>query len=114
MNITHIHTLDSQAIEKIPFSERLANVVEGLLTQELLDDGRGCYSGIELRYKDFCITILDTKSIVVFKSTHDGFWSPNYLELTSTQPEHKFLSLHIKESIDYSLRRRANRLKSYL
>ena len=111
MNIEHIHRLSGEQIDKIPLEERIQNVIEALKEGQVLNEVQGSYFGWEIEYEHICVAINSTH-LCVFKSSHNGFWSPNYISLDKGVPHFDEITQLVKETIPISYKVLADRLLS--
>lgn len=75
-----IHNLDYQDIQNININKRLEIITWGLKYEEIEYIESGYRFGRELTYNDFCVCF-DSKKIIIFKASHNGFIAPDYIIL---------------------------------
>lgn len=101
MKIEHIHKLSGQEIDVIPIEERIQNVGEALREGHILSEGCGSYFGWEIEYEHFCVAISPSQ-LCVFRSSHNGFWSPHYISLKKGDKYFEEITQLVKDTIPIS------------
>jgi len=98
--LKEIHSHDWTECGKIPFKEKLNNVLFGLKYFDINHIAEGYHFGKELTYMDFCICF-NSQTIIVFASSHNGYIVPDYLELQKEKDNKNFNIVYraIKKSI---------------
>jgi len=98
--LKEIHSHEWIEYDKIPFKEKLNNVLFGLKYFDINYITEGYHFGRELTYTDFCVCF-NSQAIIVFASSHNGYIVPDYLELQK-EKESKYFNIvyrAIKKSI---------------
>jgi len=99
--LKEIHKLTWEEIKKIPKNIRIETALWGLKYQPIEYIHSGYQFGRELTYSDFCICF-DKNTIVMFKSSHNSYIAPDYLEIDSKHKNFDKLFKAIKKTIkDY-------------
>jgi len=99
--INKIHILTYDEINNMKFKKKLNIVLWGLKYQDIEYISSGYQFGKEVTYQDFCVCFNRIR-VVIFKSSHQGFIAPNYLELNIEANEFVFKKIFskIKRSIN--------------
>jgi hypothetical protein len=97
-NLKKIHELTWEEIKEIPKNIRIETALWGLKYQPIRYIYEGEHFGRELTYDDFCICF-DKNTIVMFQSSHNGCFAPNYLEMNSKDKDFDKLFKAVKKSI---------------
>lgn len=97
-NLSDIHKLGWEDIEKLGDLFRRNVILWGLRYEPIECIENGYRFGRELTFNDFCVTF-DDKSLVVYKSSHNGYIAPDYLKLDSGDEGFEQIHRQIVKSI---------------
>jgi hypothetical protein len=98
-DLQEIHKLNYEQCKELDHKKKIKTVLFGLKYQNPLDFCNGYRFGKEITYGDFCITF-DKGTIVVYKSSHNGYIAPDYLILAKTDDRFKQIYSAIKKSVN--------------
>lgn len=98
-DLQEIHSLDYEQCKQLDQQKKIKTILFGLKYQTPREFCGGYRFGKEITYDDFCITFSEN-SIVVYKSSHNGYIAPDYLVLAKTDDGFSEMYLSIKKSVD--------------
>lgn len=94
-----IHGLDYEQCKQLNHGKKIKTILFGLKYQTPREFCSGYRFGREVTYDDFCVTF-GKNSIVVYKSSHNGYIAPDYLVLAKTDDGFQQVYNAIKKSIN--------------